>query len=159
MSTNWPALRVEYVNGSMQYKELAEKHNIKEGTVRQRAKRESWAEMRNAVSQAVTQAVTQKVSSEKIDVLEKWNQETIKEAKMLRMAARALYMTENSEGRMKIKPNLEPAYLNAAQAANLAADRLVRLATGSSTENNSVTGNNYIFSVHRAGSESKKISV
>ncbi len=139
MATDWAALRVEYINGAMQYKELADKHGLKEGTVRQRANREGWVEERNAVSRAVTQAVTQKATAEKVDVLEKWNQATIKEAEMLRVAARTLYMTKDAEGRMTIKADLEPAQLNAAQSANLAADRMVRLATGSSTENNSIT--------------------
>lgn len=49
MATDWTALKVEYINGSMQYKELAEKHKLKEGTVRQRANRENWANERNAL--------------------------------------------------------------------------------------------------------------
>ena len=42
MATDWAALRIEYVNGAMQYKELAEAHGLKEGTVRVRAHREGW---------------------------------------------------------------------------------------------------------------------
>lgn len=139
MATDWAALRVEYINGSMQYKELAATHGLKEGTVRQRGNREKWTDERNALSRAVTQAVTQKATEEKIDLLEKWNQSTIKEAEMLRIAARSLYMEKSLDGQMRIKAGLEPAQLNAAQSANLTADRLVRLATGSSTENSMVT--------------------
>jgi predicted RNA-binding protein with PIN domain len=72
-------------------------------------------------------------------VLEKWNQDTIKEAGLLRIAARSLYTSVDASGKMQIKKNLEPAQLNAAQSTNLAADRMVRLATGSSTENSSVS--------------------
>lgn len=59
MATDWKVLRVEYVNSAMQYKELADRHGLKEGTVRQRANREGWAEERNAISRLVTESVTQ----------------------------------------------------------------------------------------------------
>lgn len=65
MATDWPALRVEYINGAMQYKELAAKHKLKEGTVRQRANREGWAEERNAASRAVTQAANATLGDER----------------------------------------------------------------------------------------------
>lgn len=58
MATDWKALRVEYVNSAMQYRELADKHGLKEGTVRQRANREGWPAERNALSRDVTDAAT-----------------------------------------------------------------------------------------------------
>ncbi len=54
MATDWIALRVEYINGSMQYKELAAKHKLKEGTVRQRANREGCCRGRMTVGRKPT---------------------------------------------------------------------------------------------------------
>lgn len=87
MATDWQALRIEYVNGAMQYKELAEKHGIKEGTVRQRANREDWAHERNALSRAVTQAANAVLGDERTQRLAKFNEQDAKIAEALKAKA------------------------------------------------------------------------
>lgn len=87
MATDWQALRIEYVNGAMQYKELAEKHGIKEGTVRQRANREDWAHERNALSRAVTQAANATLGDERATRLAKFNEQDAKIAEALKAKA------------------------------------------------------------------------
>lgn len=87
MATDWPALRIEYVNGAMQYKELAEAHGLKEGTVRQRANRENWAQERNALSRAVTQAANASLGDERATRLAKFNDQDAKIAEALKAKA------------------------------------------------------------------------
>lgn len=133
-SIDWLAIRHEYVTGHMTYKQLAGKHNIKESTVRQRSNRENWSKERNDMSQHVTETVLKTAAEEKIEILNKWNKDTIKEAEMLRMAARTLFMEKTDDGKLKIKKGISGSDLNAAHSANTAADRLVRLATDAATE-------------------------
>lgn len=139
-SIDWPAIRNEFVTGHISFKELGEKHNIKDATVRQRANRENWSHLRNELTQAVTNSVMKTATQEKIDILNKWNKETIEEARLLRMAARSLFMEKTEDGRFKIKHNLTGSELNAASAANTVADRLVRLSVGSETELSTSSG-------------------
>jgi hypothetical protein len=128
MATDWTSLRIEYVNGSMQYKELAEKHGLKEGTVRQRANREQWAEQRHALSRAVTESVTQAITEERIDELAAYNQADLSAAKRIR--EKALQMLDMAE-----HPNEVKALSGAVEVAS----KVARLALGVPTENSSVT--------------------
>jgi hypothetical protein len=128
MATDWNALRVEYVNGSMQYKELAEKHGLKEGTVRQRANREGWAAERNALSRAVTQTAQAKLTEDRTDELTKFNEDDLKMARAIRAKAASMMRNE-----------LSPQDLRALAGAVDTAQKVGRLALGASTENSSVT--------------------
>jgi hypothetical protein len=130
---DWLAIRHEFVTGHIDLKSLSEKHNINHATVRQRAKRENWSRERHLLSQKVTAAVVKTATEEKIEILNKWNQDSIKEAEMLRMAARTLFMERAEDGKLKIKRGLTGSDLSAAHNANIAADRLVRLATDAAT--------------------------
>lgn len=136
---DWVAIKNEFVTGHMQLKDLADKHKIKDATVRQRSNRENWSHERHLLSLAVTEEVVKTAAEEKIEILSKWNKETIEEAKMLRLAARTLYMEKGEDGKYKIKRGLSGADLNAVHNTNTAADRLVRLATDSATDISTVT--------------------
>jgi hypothetical protein len=142
VATDWTALRVEYVNSSLQYKELADKHGLKEGTVRQRANREKWAEERNALSRAVTQKATVDLVDTRADDLAKFNEDDLKMARAIR--AKAARMMGN---------DLSPQDLRALAGAVDAAQKVGRLALGVSTENSAVTTTGLQITVKRAGSE------
>jgi hypothetical protein len=129
MATDWAALKVEYVNRSLQYKELADKHGLKEGTVRQRANREGWAEERNALSRAVTQKATVELVDTRADDLAKFNEDDLKMARAIR--AKAARMMAN---------DLSPQDLRALAGAVDAAQKVGRLALGVSTSSNELTG-------------------
>ena len=130
MATDWQALRIEYVNGAMQYKELAEKHGIKEGTVRQRANREDWAHERNALSRAVTQAANATLGDERATLLAKFNEQDAKIAEALKAkAARILNGTDVDD---KVLANLTRIF-DGAQKIGL-------LALGAATANTELTG-------------------
>lgn len=130
MSTDWAALRIEYVNGSMQYKELAEKRKLKEGTVRQRAKREKWADERNALSRVVTQTAQETLGSERITRLAKFNEQDAKIAEAIKSkAARMLNNMSDSDDRK----------LASLTKIFEGAQKLGLLALGAATENHNVT--------------------
>lgn len=129
MATDWAALRVEYVNGSMQYKELAEKHKLKEGTVRQRANREDWSRERNALSRAVTDAANASLGDERINRLAKFNDQDAKIAEALK--AKAARILNGADVDDKVLANLTRIF-DGAQKIGL-------LALGAATANTTVS--------------------
>lgn len=129
MATDWAALRVEYVNGSMQYKELAEKHKLKEGTVRQRANREDWAQERNALSRAVTDAANASLGDERITRLARFNDQDAKIAEALKSKAAKLLS----------KDTLDPQDLSALSRVFDTAQKMGLLALGAATANTTVS--------------------
>ncbi len=130
MATDWAALKIEYVNGSMQYKELAAKHKLKEGTVRQRANREGWAEERNALSRAVTQAANAVLGDERAQRLAKFNDQDIKIAEALKAKA-ARILNSDASNDERVLASLTRVF-DGAQKIGL-------LALGAATENTTVT--------------------
>ena len=129
MATDWVALRVEYVNGSMQYKELAEKHKLKEGTVRQRANREDWAHERNALSRAVTQAANATLGDERATRLAKFNEQDAKIAEALKAKAAKLLGRDT----------IDPSELSALSRVFDTAQKMGLLALGAATANTTVS--------------------
>lgn len=129
MATDWTALRVEYINGSMQYKELAAKHKLKEGTVRQRANREGWAEERNALSRAVTQAANASLGDERATRLAKFNDQDAKIAEALKAKAAKLLGRDT----------IDPSELSALSRVFDTAQKMGLLALGAATANTTVS--------------------
>lgn len=129
MATDWTALRIEYVNGSMQYKEIAEKHKLKEGTVRQRANREGWAEERNALSRAVTQAANATLGDERATRLAKFNDQDAKIAEALKAKAAKLLGRDT----------IDPSELSALSRVFDTAQKMGLLALGAATANTTVS--------------------
>jgi hypothetical protein len=128
MATDWAALKVEYVNSALTYGELAERHGLKAGTVRQRANREGWNDSRNAVSQFVTKVATEQITENRVDELIKFNAEDLATAKAIRN--KAIEMMDGIES---------PSDLRALAGAVDVAQKVGRLALGASTENSAVT--------------------
>lgn len=129
MATDWPALRIEYINGSMQYKELAEKHKLKEGTVRQRANREDWPKERNALSRAVTKIANVSLGNERAERLAKFNDQDAKIAEALKAKAAKLLGRDN----------LDPVGLSALSRVFDTAQKMGLLALGAATANTTVS--------------------
>ena len=137
MATDWAALRVEYINSALQYKDLAAKHGLKEGTVRQRGNRENWGDERNAASRAVTQASNQKIGLSRVEELVKFNEDDVRVAKAIR--AKAANMLKNAN---------TPTDISALARAFDTAQKIGRLALGATTENNGVTGEMALMTAH-----------
>ena len=129
MATDWPALRIEYVYGAMQYKELAEAHGLKEGTVRQRANREDWAQERNALSRAVTQAANASLGEERATRLAKFNDQDAKIAEALKAKAAKLLGRDT----------IDASELSALSRVFDTAQKMGLLALGAATANTTVS--------------------
>jgi len=129
MATDWPALRIEYVNGAMQYKELAEAHGLKEGTVRQRANRENWAQERHALSRAVTQAANASLGEERATRLAKFNDQDAKIAEALKAKAAKLLGRDT----------IDASELSALSRVFDTAQKMGLLALGAATANTTVS--------------------
>lgn len=129
--TDWPALRREYVNGSLQLKELAEKHGLKPGTVRVRAHREDWESERNAVLRAVTQVAQARLTEDRVTALARFNDDDLKVARAIRAKAASMLATAKS-----------PADLRALASAMGEAQKIGRLALGATTDNTGLSDPN-----------------
>ena len=124
MATDWSAIKLEYVNSAMTYGEIAAKHGLKDGTVRQRANREGWNDARNASLQFVTASATKQITENRVDELVKFNAEDLEIAKAIRN--KAIAMMSGTES---------PSELRALAGAVDIAQKVGRLALGASTEN------------------------
>ena len=128
MATDWQAIKLEYINSPLSLKEIAEKHDLKDATVRQRAHREDWEQERHALSQSVTQAAQEQFSNDRISQLAQFNEDDLRMARALR--AKAASMLRNLE---------TPSELRAVASATDLAQKIGRLALGAETENSMVT--------------------
>ena len=127
MATDWPALKSEYINTAIQYKELAVKHNMRSGTIRQRAMREGWVKERVETVKVIATAVNERVSLTRAEELMSFNSDDVKVAKAIRARAASMLKTATS-----------PHELRALSGAFESAQKIGRLALGGSTENSSV---------------------
>jgi transposase-like protein len=126
-SVDWEAIETEYVSGA-EYSELAQKYNVKEATIRQRAKRGDWSQTRHEVAKAVTEKVKETVIVTKAASLTELKEIDLTAAQSLRDKA-ALMMAEVST----------PNELKALAGTLDIAQKISRLALGASTENSNVT--------------------
>lgn len=124
MATDWAALKTEFVNSAMTYRELAERHGLKEPTVRKRGQREDWPEARRVLSQFVTSSASEQIAENRVDELTKFNEEDLATAKAIRAKAAAMMDLIDS-----------PSDLRALAGAIDVAQKVGRLALGASTEN------------------------
>lgn len=128
MATDWQAIKLEYINSPLSLKEIAEKHGLKDATVRQRAHRENWEEERHALSQSVTKAAQEQLKSDRTSQLAKFNEDDLRMARAIRAKAATMMQTANSATELRA----------IAGSADIA-QRIGRLALGAETENTIVS--------------------
>jgi len=124
---DWLAIQTEYISG-VEYAELSEKYGIKEATIRQRAKRGDWSQMRHNTSQTVTEVAISAIIEVKADLLAKLNEVDLTAAQSLRDKANELLATVATANELK-----------AISGTFDIAQKISRLALGASTENSTVT--------------------
>lgn len=81
---NWPALRVEYVNGTMSQRELATAHGINASGLMARAAKEKWEDERKQKQAAISSAAQEKLTEDRTDQLAKFNEDDLKVARAIR---------------------------------------------------------------------------
>lgn len=57
MATQWWRIKAAYLKGNVSYRELAEKYNLSERTIRNRASKEGWREERDKIETEVGQTI------------------------------------------------------------------------------------------------------
>lgn len=124
MATDWQAIKLEYINSPLSLKDIAEKHGLKDATVRQRAHREDWEQERHALSQSVTQAAQEQLTDDRTNQLAKFNEDDLRMARAIRAKAASMMKDVN-----------RPSELRAIAGAADIAQRIGRLALGAETEN------------------------
>lgn len=128
---DWQAIELEFVNSSLTFDELAEKHNVKPGTVRARASRGKWGEKRSKSQQSVTEAAQEKIAKTRTQELEKLDRNALKLAHAAHaLAAKALTSIDQGK-KLKYSPSDLKAILNVTNEAH----KMGRLALGATTDN------------------------
>ena len=127
--TDWNALRLEYINGTLSLRDLARKHGLSESTVGNRAVRHKWEQDRERLRTEAITVAQEKLTEEHIDKLSEFNAEDIKAAEAIRKKAYELlpFTTDN-------------AGLRALAGALAEAQKIGRLALGAETANTKTTG-------------------
>lgn len=134
-SIDWLAIQTEFISG-IEYAELSEKYNVKEATIRQRAKRGDWSQQRHSASQAVTDKAIDSIIEVKADLLAKLNETDLSAAQALRDKANELMQSVTTANELK-----------ALSGTFDIAQKISRLALGASTENSTVTNKELPVSV------------
>ena len=63
-TVDWNTLKAEYIAGGVSYRELAEKHGVSESTLRKRAAKEHWSELRNKAGTEMEQKIVDKTAED-----------------------------------------------------------------------------------------------
>jgi transposase-like protein len=69
---DWKKIKAEYVAGGVSYRELCEKHGVSESSMRKRAAKEQWTELRNSVDTKNEQLLVDKIAEETVSIDEKY---------------------------------------------------------------------------------------
>ena len=134
-------LKVEFINGKMSLRELAEAHGVKYDALRQVAARGEWMDERHRASQIVTATAIDSQIKTRVSELSQFNKDDLQMAKAIRASA-ARILTESSQPSPDGKP---PKRLTLGELGQLArvvndAQKIGRLALGASTDNHELTG-------------------
>lgn len=122
--TDWPALKLEYVNSTLSLRELAERHGIKSAGVMARAVKEGWDLARKQNQAEVSAAAQEQLTANRIDELAAFNEADLKMARAIR--AKAAQMMQQGV-------NLSPTELRSVAASADTAQKIGRLALGAET--------------------------
>lgn len=132
---DWEAMRLKFVTTKMSFAALAREFKVPDDVIRKHARRGEWEKERTEYIENLGKHVKEQTTKEKVDFLTKWNDETLVEAQRLREAARRQFMRPMANGEWRFNKHISASAIQAAAAANVSADKLVRLALGVSTDN------------------------
>jgi hypothetical protein len=133
-------LKVEFINGKMSLRELAEAHGVKYDALRQVAARGEWMDERHRASQIVTATAIDSQIKTRVSELSQFNKDDLQMAKAIRASA-ARILTESSQP-VDGRPPKKLTLGELGQLARVVSDaqKIGRLALGASTDNHELTG-------------------
>jgi hypothetical protein len=135
MATDWAALQVEYVHGTMTMRDLADTHKIKAAGVMRRGANEKWDTKRKQESARVIKVSGDKLGEYRVDELVEFNETDLKIAKAMKHQI-SVHISTAQKSNMA----MSPTDIRTLMSAHESAQRVGRLALGVSTENSQVTG-------------------
>ena len=71
MATPWNKIKAEWLKGGKTYKQLAEKYQIKEGTIKNRASKEGWQKEKLLIADKVSTELRERVARTRVNHLER----------------------------------------------------------------------------------------
>ena len=69
---DWKKIKAEYIAGGVSYRELCEKYGVSESSMRKKAAKEQWTELRNTVDTKNEQKLVERLSEETVNIDEKY---------------------------------------------------------------------------------------
>lgn len=61
---DWKKVKAEYIRGGVSYRKLAEKYGVSFSSVRRRAEKENWTDLRTQAEQKISTKIVEKVASQ-----------------------------------------------------------------------------------------------
>ena len=129
--TDWNALRLEYINGTLSLRDLADKHGVNESTVCNRAARHGWEQDREHLRAEASNVAQEKLTEDRIEQLLQFSSKDI-ELAILAKEKVELFLKSLQEA-------TEAQTLNTLTNALATAQKVGRLALGAETSNSKVT--------------------
>lgn len=126
MATDWPTIRVEYINTAVTMRELSEKYGIKMAGIMTRSAREGWDSQRKMSQEKAIATASMALGNKRAELLEKLNLDDLDAANAIK--AKARQMLELIE---------TPNDLRALSASLDVAQKISRLALGVETSKTS----------------------
>lgn len=66
-TVDWNTIKAEYIAGGISYRELAEKYGVSESTLKKKAAKEKWTELRNQAGTETELKIVDTISEEQAD--------------------------------------------------------------------------------------------
>lgn len=122
--TDWPAIKLEYVNSNLSLRELADRNGIKAAGVMARAAKEGWDNERKQKQAEVSKNAQEQLDVSRSEELAKFNEDDLRMARAIR--GRAAQLLQASD-------NLTAGELRAVASSASEAQKIGRLALGAET--------------------------
>lgn len=122
--TDWPAIKLEYVNSNLSLRELADRNGIKAAGVMARAAKEGWDNERKQKQAEVSKNAQEQLDVSRSEELAKFNEDDLRMARAIR--GRAAQLLQASD-------KLTAGELRAVASSAAEAQKIGRLALGAET--------------------------
>ena len=64
---NWKKIKAEYIRGGTSYRKLADKHGVSFSSIRRRAEKEKWTDLRTQAEQKASIKIVEDVASQEVE--------------------------------------------------------------------------------------------
>lgn len=139
LSEKYEPCRLEYIEGTMSLREVAEKYGFKTKTIEKRAEREKWSAQRREVAARVASEHIAATVKKKLKELEDWNTGDLNIAKRMRNYVALQIFDPKDPGSTAKLDHMPADKARTLCAIAESAQKLARLALDSTTQNTGVS--------------------